>query len=195
MIKYRISARGTRPLLMHNARLASPLNSYAKQISAISSKRTKTDDDRLKMARIEFEGSLYLDDDGRVIIPGVNLFATLIGGAKITRSGKKVERGLQVLTHEIPLIYDGPRDVDGLWGGGPGVSPFVDTRSVRVTTNRVDRTRPYFSTWGFEADVVIEPSILEAEDLSTIVDQAGRLVGLGDYRQAYGRFEAAVQPL
>jgi hypothetical protein len=75
------------------------------------------------------------------------------------------------------------------------VSPFVDTRSVRVTTNRVDRTRPYFSTWGFEADVVIEPSILEAEDLSTIVDQAGRLVGLGDYRQAYGRFEAAVQPL
>src|SRR5512144_1137486 len=109
----RIVCTGTKPLLLHNVQLASPLNPYAKELKSLNSKRVKTDEDRLAIARVEFEGSLYFEDGVGPYIPGQNVLASLIEGAKITRSGKKVERGVTVESFQCPLIYDGPRTVEG----------------------------------------------------------------------------------
>src|SRR5438034_10627984 len=114
-MKIHVNAIGTRPLLMHNVQLASPLNRYAKEIKEISSKRIKTEEDRISLAHVEFCGSLYIDDQLGPYIPGTMIFANLIEGAKTTKSGKKVERGLDVIDLINPLLYDGPRDMNGLW--------------------------------------------------------------------------------
>jgi len=50
--------RGNLPLLMHNSRLASPLDKYSKELKSISGKRKKTDEDHELMALIEARGSL-----------------------------------------------------------------------------------------------------------------------------------------
>ena len=62
-MQFRITITGTAELLMHNARLANPLDSAAKAMKAISSKRVKTDEDHAEMARLEHFGSLYYDSE------------------------------------------------------------------------------------------------------------------------------------
>ena len=151
-MKAHVKATGTRPLLMHNVQLASPLNRYAKLMKEISSKKTKTEDDRISMAHIEFCGSLYIDDQLGPYIPGTMIFANLIEGARVMKWGRKVERGLDVVELINPLIYDGPRDMEGLWSD----ANFVDIRSARVGSSRVDRTRPIFYDWQVDFDLLID---------------------------------------
>lgn len=186
-----VNAVGTRPLLMHNVQLASPLNKFAKQLKAISSKKTKTEEDRLEIAHIEFLGGLYLDQHLGPFIPGTMVFANLIEGARFIKSGKKVERGLDVVELVNPLIYDGPRTAEELWAD----PNFVDIRSVRVSTSRVDRTRPIFQEWEVNFDLLIDPDVLSFEDMKAIIDYAGRMSGFGDYRKMYGRYRADVKKI
>lgn len=194
MKKYQLIGTGTRPLLMHNVRLASPMNAYAKRLKALNSKRSKTDEDRIAMARVEFEGGLYFDDEVGPYIPGQNVLASLIEGAKIKRWGRKVERGVQVMDFVIPLLYKGPRDIESLWGGGDE-SEFVDIRPVTVQTSKVDRCRPIFRDWAFETELSLDESALDPDDFAEVVQLAGAMAGLGDYRRAYGRFDVELKEL
>ena len=41
------------------------MNKFAKAMKAITSKRKKTDEDYIELARLEFFGGLYADDQGR----------------------------------------------------------------------------------------------------------------------------------
>lgn len=191
----KLTARGTRPLLMHNVRLASPMNPYAKELARLnkakpSSKRT--DEDRLDIARVEWEGGLYFDDEVGPYIPASWIFKTILEGARAGRRGQKVEGGLTVVEMVHPLIYRGPRDIAGLWGNG-GESGFVDFRTVRVGQAKVDRCRPIFNQWAFEADLLLDPNVLDVAELADIAEISGRLKGVGDYRQQFGRFTAEIE--
>lgn len=192
-MKIRLTCTGTRPLLMHNVRLASPLDPYAKQLKALTAKRIKTDDDRLDMARVEFEGGLYFDEALGPYLPAQNLFRSLVGGARLTKAGKKIERGVVMSDFMLPLIYTGPRTVEGLWGKGE--SAFVDIRPVGVQRNKIDRCRPTFREWAIEADLMIDPKALDYDEFAEIAVTAGQMEGLGDYRQMYGRFDVAIEKL
>lgn len=191
-----LTVTGTRPLLMHNVQLASPMNPYAKQLAAlnrakVSSKRT--DDDRMQIARVEWEGGLYFDDAVGPYVPASWVFKTILEGARQGRRGPLIEGGLLVVEMVHPLLYQGPRDVARLWGDG--TSPFVDFRTVRVGQAKVDRCRPIFKEWSFEAELVVDPSVLDLNVLQDVVEIAGRLKGLGDYRQQFGRFEARIDEI
>lgn len=193
----KIVARGTRPLLMHNVRLASPMNPYAKELSRLnkakpSSKRT--DDDRLEIARVEWEGGLYFDEEVGPYVPASWVFKTILEGARAGRRGQKIEGGLTVVDLVHPLLYRGPRDIDALWGVG-GETEFVDFRTVRVGQAKVDRCRPIFKQWSFEAELLLDPTVLDVAELEDIAKIAGQLKGIGDYRQQYGRFDATIERL
>lgn len=190
MKQYNVVCTGTRPLLLHNVRLASPLNSFAKQMKALNAPRTKTDEDRMAMARVEFEGGMYFDETLGPVIPGGNLLASIQEGAKIKRGGKKVERGVNVVEYEMPIIYDGPRTIEGLWNGGD--SEFVDLRPVKVAQSRVDRCRPIFREWQITATVIIDESVIEDWELRDFVGLAGKMAGLGDFRKQFGRYDVKI---
>lgn len=191
----KLVARGTRPLLMHNVRLASPMNSYAKHLSALNKAKPssrRTDEDRLEIARVEWEGGLYFDDEVGPFVPASWVFKSILEGARLGRRGQKVEGGLTVVEMIHPLVYRGPRDINGLWGND-GDSPHVDFRTVRVGQAKVDRCRPIFSNWAFEAELLVDPSVLDVAELEDIAKIAGQLKGIGDYRQQYGRFDASIE--
>jgi len=201
-VKVRLVITGTRPLLMHNVRLASPLNVYSKRMKAIgneikskNARRVDVDADRLELARVEFEGGLYHDADLGPFVPAQNLLASLVGGARLTRDGKKVERGVVVSDLALPLIYRGPRDVEGLWGNGE--SPYVDVRPVVVPGSRtkVDRCRPIFHEWALEADVLLDPAVIQFSEFAAVASAAGASEGLGDYRRMFGRYSVEAQSL
>lgn len=192
-MKVRLIATGTRPLIMHNVRLASPLNPFAKKLKALNGKRNKTDDDRMEVARVEFEGGLYHLADIGPYVPAANIFRSLIGGGRLTKAGKRIERGVTVDGVEFPLIYKGPRDVEGLWGDGE--SEFVDVRTVVVQRNKIDRCRPIFRTWAVEADIILDPTVIDFDEFVAVARNAGAMEGLGDYRMLYGRFGVEIETL
>lgn len=193
MKKFELVCTGTRPLLLHNVQLASPLNAFAKEMKRLNQPRIKTDEDRMAMARVEFEGGMYFDDILGPFIPGLNLLASIQEGAKIKRGGKKVERGVTILEFEMPILYDGPRTVEGLWNDGD--SEFIDLRPVKVAQSRVDRCRPIFRDWQIRGTAIIDESVLEEAEFRDFVELAGKMAGLGDFRKQFGRYAVEIKDI
>ena len=67
---------------------------------------------------------------------------------------------------------------------------FVDRRRVMVQRNGITRCRPAVNT-GWKVSVslqVLLPEYISPELLNEVVQSAGRLIGVGDFRPTYGRF-------
>jgi hypothetical protein len=176
---------------MHNARLSNPLDDVAKAMKRYTSKRTKTEEDYEELARLEHWGGLYFDHEVGPFLPGQNFERCLVDAARITKSGKKIERGVFVETNVNAIAYKGPRTIKELWDD----KNFVLMSSVKVGTNRVMRTRPMFRTWTVYADGIYDPSVINLEELRDIASTAGTMIGLGDWRPRFGRFVAKVEKI
>jgi len=184
------SAIGMTPLIMHNGRLADPLDEYARALSKTSSIRKKTEADHEEMARLEFMGSLYVHD-GRISIPGNNLRAAVVGpggGARQSKNGKKAAKGLNFPLWYM-LEYEGPMEPDALWEA-PG---FRFRTKVSIGQSSVIRTRPIFDKWEFTGEVEYNEDFVDLDDVIHWLKVTGNEVGLGDWRPAkygpYGRFK------
>lgn len=172
-------------LLMHNEQTADPLNEYAKAMKAITSKRQKTDEDHLELAKIEFQAGLYHDEKLGPYIPASWITGTMVEGAKRNRLGREFSAFVIVADDQIPLQYVGPRKREELWA----CKQFIDRRSVCVMTSRTMRTRPRFDRCGAAFTLnVFEGGPVDA-DILTALSIAGRAIGIGDGRpQLAGRF-------
>lgn len=182
----------TAPLLMHNVRLADDQDPYTRAISKLTAKRSKkTDEDKTEIDRLSFAGGLYYDNELGPYLPAENIFRCLMEAGSLTRSGKKIERGVIFEGTRAQLDYDGPRDIETLWGDD-GDSPFVDRRMVAVQRQRIPRVRPIFANWSASIGVEIDGQVIDPEEFEDIVAKAGKLIGIGDYRRFYGKFSGSV---
>jgi len=177
--------KGTTPLLMHSERLANPFDDMTKELKAISSKHKKTEDDLVEMARVEWFGGLYHDKDDGIYLPGYNVFAALVGGGKLHKLGTAIKRAAIVSEDHVPLVYEGPKDPEKLFKD----SRFVDMRSVKVGTAKITRCRPIFREWQAKFSVLYDENGIQRSDLDMCMKSAGAMVGVGDYRPRFGRFE------
>jgi len=176
--------RGVAPLLMHNGQLANPMNSIAKAMKAITSKRKKTDEDYAALANLEFMGGLYTDEQKRPVLPGEVIEGTIVAGAKKTKKGKDAKSAI-IVDGNFPLIYDGPKTADGLCGE----ERFRYVAGVVVGQSRIMRTRPMFKTWECKFTVHYLDDVLNPQEVTDFVETAGRVAGFGDGRPRFGRFE------
>lgn len=187
----KLELTGITPLLMHNVRLVDPDDPYTKAIGRLTAKRTnKTDEDRAEIAKLEFSGGLYHSDKVGPYLPAANIFRSLQKAATVTKEGKKIERGFIPLADACPLEYDGPRDIDTLYGDG--ATQYVDRRAVGVGMKKVMRVRPIFPEWSCSLEFELDDEVLDPDVFLQIATSAGRREGLGDYRRFYGKFAAAV---
>jgi len=83
----KVRYEGISPLIMHNGQLADPLNKFSKELKKLSGKRKKVDSDYEEMGRVEWYGSLYINEDGKPCLPGRVLEANIIEGAKVHKLG------------------------------------------------------------------------------------------------------------
>jgi hypothetical protein len=179
---YSCKIAGDTALLLHNGELANPLSKFAMAIKAITSKRKKTEKDIMEIARLEFHGGLHLADGKPCVTPEM-IEATITGAFKLSKRGKDAARGI---TCEVPMIltYDGPKDIDKLWED----ERFVFTTQARVGQAKVMRTRPRFLPWGGTLAFKYEDSVFNKDAIVEAVEQAGAMIGFGDWRPKYGRF-------
>ena len=179
-LRFRIT--GASALLMHNGLLADPLNPHAKAIAQVAAKRRKTEADYLRLAELEFLGSLYLSG-GAPCIPAEMMEAALVRAAAQERRGPKARAGLLV-QHDLQLEYEGPRDPHALWAD----AAFRLRAPVRVGMSKVMRTRPMFRAWAAELAVEFLPGLLNASEVRGFLVAAGEQIGIGDWRPRFGRF-------
>ena len=177
---------GVVPLLMHCGQLADPLNRWTKAIKEISGKRMKTEADQEEMAKLEWMGSLYLEN-GKPCIPGIAMQATLINAAKQQKKGPKAKAGLVCETN-FALTYDGPLDPGLLWED----ERFRDRTAMVVQRARVMRTRPIFFPWGATIDVAYNDEMLNAADIDAFVKIGGDTIGLLESRPRFGRYQSTL---
>lgn len=180
--------RATAPLLMHNETLANPLNEMAIEMKKLTSKRQKTEDDYLAIAKLEWMCGLYWDKHIGPYIPSRNILACFYGAGALKRKGQSVKRGLIIEQDLVPIDFDGPRDdPEKLFAN----QAFVDMRTVIVKgqKGRVLRTRPIFHDWSLTFSVLIDQAMFDMRDVRELAEMAGRYIGLGDFRPRFGRFE------
>lgn len=189
LVKIDMTFKGTAPLLMHSERLVNSFDPITRKIKEYTGKRKKTEEDELAIQRLEWEGGLYWNESIGPFIPGANVKRCIQEAAKTEKMGKNVLRGITPLDAEIPLIYRGPRDIQGLWDS----NKFFDIRSVGVNGRKILRSRPRFDEWAIETSMYVNTDIINLEDFKRWAEYAGAMEGLGDYRPTFGRFEAHVK--
>jgi hypothetical protein len=143
--------------------------------AAKGSKAKKSDD---------LESYVYRDDAGELAVPGEYLRQAVIHAAKFRqdpRSPRKsamdlFKAGVVCLT---PLASLGAREWD-----------YEDRRRVMIQRNGVTRVRPAMRTgWSVEIQLMVNlPEYIPPEALQDVLVNAGRLIGLADFRPTYGRF-------
>lgn len=140
------------------------------------------------------EAYVYRTADGEIAVPGTYLKGAIAGpqGAAKFRQDPRSPRksaldlykaGVQVLTDLAPMFSTGQRQAATTWD-------YIDKARVTVQRNGVTRMRPAFLA-GWRATflvAVLLPEYITPADLNDVLVNAGRLVGLGDFRPTYGRF-------
>ena len=66
---------------------------------------------------------------------------------------------------------------------------YSDMRTVKVKQAKTTRCRPKFDSWKGEFTVILDEDKLNVEEIEQIVNNAGKYVGMCDYRPRYGRFQ------
>jgi hypothetical protein len=147
------------------------------------------------MARIEFEGALYYQEDIGIYMPAKCLGGCFKAAAKKFKLGKATKALTIDCAIGTPLIgYEG-KNSEQLWQivnkNDEQLHVFAET--VVVNRARIVRTRPIFHKWEVKFDLYLNTELLSIEQLKRIVDTAGFEFGLCELRPekatgTYGRF-------
>lgn len=181
-----LTLKGVSPLLLHNGRLANPLDKFARQLKALNANRQKQDEDYEKIAKVEFLASWYADEKGSYVLPGHNLEAVMHEGSKRSKNGKQVLSGAFIDCDPVIDFIGSNKTLDELWAGGEHALMV----SIRIKkSSRVMRTRPMLPTgWKCSFDVTYDPGVVSEEIIVRAFEVAGKEIGIGDWRPKYGRF-------
>ncbi len=184
---------GIRDMIMHNGRLANPLDKHTRAVAAIAKKRNKTDSDRADLALLEARGGMYETPEGLIGLPVPNVWRCIYDAAKAFKLGKSVQQALIGTPDIVPILINGsPEKCDSYLRDDPDSGRLLYVPVV-VMGKRTMRARPVIQP-GWEATVsfILLADVLQPENLVPVIERAGRLVGLGDWRPLHGTFKAEV---
>lgn len=167
-----VTIEGTAAILFHRWNCESV---ESKSKAKKGSQEKKTDDT---------ESYVYRNENGEVCVPGEYLRGAIIGAAKFQqdpRSPRKsaadlFKAGIISLTELASL---GVKDWD-----------YMDKRRVCIQKNAITRCRPAMHP-GWKATFILLvnlPEYVSPQLLNTTIQQAGKLIGLADFRPSFGRF-------
>lgn len=188
--KFEVSVIGMTPLIMHSPSTANPLNPYSRKLKQMTSKRNKTEEDLEEILELQWEASLYFDDELGLYIPWENLAASFLNAAKKHKHGRKT--CAITFSHHLgySLNISNAKNLNKL-------REDKTNRFVKVVTIQRSKTlncRAIFNKWDFSFGAEIDTSILNESDFKLILSTAQAQSGLGDWRPSspkpgpYGKF-------
>lgn len=135
------------------------------------------------------ESYVYRNEENQICIPGRYIVRAIVEAGRSyhdPRSARKMSKDLVqagVICEESlsPILVAGEPVED--W-------EYLDQQRVVIQRNAITRTRPAF-TKGWECEFTLTsllPEYITPEFLRVLVDEAGRIIGIGDFRPSHGRF-------
>jgi hypothetical protein len=193
--KYLIHLKSISPFVMNCDVLANPLHPTTKKLKEITSLKNKQDEHHLAIAKLQWEASLYYDEE-----IGVYLSSKMIIGC-LRASARKEKKGLQIKAVIVdclpgtPLLgYEGMTPTK-LWTlkNKKGDQIHVFTEAVVVQRSKTMRTRAIFPHWEAKFEILLNTEILAEAEFKRILERAGFEYGVGELRPqlasgVFGRF-------
>jgi hypothetical protein len=173
-----VRIKGTADILFHrwNCEAVAEKGKAAK-----GSKAKKTDD---------IESYVYRNDDNEICLPGEYLRMAVIGASKFRQDPRSPRKSAMdlfkaaviSLTQLTPILVNGKPVTE--W-------TYEHQCRVQIQRNGVTRVRPAFKAgWEAEVDLLVNlPEYVAPDVLNEVVANAGRLIGLADFRPTYGRYQ------
>lgn len=142
------------------------------------------------------ESYVWRDDEGRICLPGLYVLGSMCdprnGAAKYRQDPRSTRKsaldlyraGIHTLTDLAPVVSAATGETATEWD-------YLDQRRVTVQRQGVTRVRPAFlAGWRATVDLmVVTPEYIPPADLLATLTAGGRLVGVGDFRPTFGRFQ------
>jgi len=219
MKQYNVTIYGESPLLMHNDNLAWEEKVKAWSKDPANREKSVAGDDRTP----PWKWLGYAYHDGRTVgMPSDNLMTMLReGGSKVVKTGKQTykkqtQAGIIIDQQQWPLYINNETvnvsDLEKI----AEYEDFVDhlksveelgfellVKRAKVGASKHVRVRPMFREWVLVGSLtVLDPDRtgITSEILKTILEQAGALSGLGDWRPSspkspgsFGRFSVEIE--
>jgi hypothetical protein len=167
-----VTVEGVAPFLFH-----------AWNPEAVKEKGTAAKGSRAKKED-NIESYVVRDDRGGVGIPGEYFRQSMLGAAKFMQDPRSPRKSA------VDLYKAGIVMGTELCALGKKTWDYLDQRRVMVQRNGVNRVRPaLLKGWRCTFDVeVILPEYIQSDHLIQAIGNAGRLIGVGDFRPTYGRY-------
>lgn len=167
-----VTIEGVAPILFH----AWNVESVESKANAKKGSKEKKSDD--------VESYIYRNEKKEICIPGEYLRGAIVGAAKFQqdpRSPRKSAADLfkAAVVSLTPLASLGVKDWD-----------YLDKRRVVIQRNAITRSRPAMREgWSAKFILMVNlPEYVSQDLLNGTIQQAGKLIGIGDFRPSFGRF-------
>lgn len=167
-----VQLKGTADFLFHRWNCEAV---EAKGKAAKNSAAKKSDD---------LESYVYRNDEGELCIPGEYIRQSIIHAAKYRQDPRSPRKSAMDL-HKAGVIA-----LTNLCSLGQKEWDYEDKRRVVIQRSGVNRVRPAMKAgYEVECDLMVNlPEYISPENLISVLNDAGRLIGLGDFRPTFGRF-------
>jgi len=164
---------GTAPLLFHRW----SVDGIDKQAAAVKGSKAKKTDD--------VESYVYRTDKNELAIPSEYFRQSIIHAAKFRQDPRSPRKSAMDLFKAAVIC------LDDLCSLGVKEWDYLDRRRVTIQRNGITRTRPAMNTgWRVRLHLsCILPEYVSDQLLNEVLQAAGRLIGVADFRPTYGRFQ------
>lgn len=168
----RVTIRGSAAILFHrwsNEAVAE------KAAAAKGSKAKKSDN---------LESYIYRCDNGNLGLPGEYVRQSIIGAARFRQDPRSPRKSA------MDLFKAGVVSLTELADLNVADPDYIDRRRVLIQRSAITRERPALKEgWTTTVELmVLLPEYIDRTTLIEVLTNAGRLIGVGDFRPTYGRF-------
>jgi hypothetical protein len=133
----------------------------------------------------DLESYVYRNVAGDICIPGEYFRMAAVHAARFRQDPRSPRKSA------MDLFKAGIAVLDHLCSLGVTEWGYVDRRRVMIQRNAITRSRPALHVgWTCEVTLqVLLPEYITPTILNEVVQNAGRLIGVGDFRPTFGRFQ------
>ena len=173
-----VTIEGAADLLLHAWNVESV---EAKSVAKKGSAAKKSDD---------VESYVRRNEKGQICLPSEYLRMSCVLAAKFRQDPRSPRKSAMDLFKAALVGLKPLCPITNVVGEIPKIWDYEHRCRVQIQRNGITRTRPAFREgWRVEVPIMVNlPEYVSPKDLNEVVAQAGRIIGVGDFRPTYGRF-------
>ena len=137
------------------------------------------------------ESYVLRNDDGIICLPSEYLRMSTVNAAKYRQDPRSPRKSAMDLYKAAIVSLKPLVPITTVTGELPKIWDYEHRCRVQVQRSGITRTRPAFREgWKATFPLLVNlPEYISPHDLNDCIAAAGRLIGVGDFRPTYGRFQ------